>query len=134
MPPPGRYSIRSEFEEDTDKKRGYSFGSGKKQGIIDEKEAKVNPGPGAYTYRCTPFVNVSYTMGCRTADSESKHRNVQQRFTKQLGPGQYNTIGMSDTGKYFYSKFKGSKCSKMGRSQRFSIMKEEVPGPGTCTS
>lgn len=115
-----------------DKKRGFSFGSEQKKGIIDEKEAKVKPGPGAYTYRNAPFVNISYSMGCRTADSESKHRNVRNTLTQKLGPGQYNTIGMSDTGRYFYSKFPGSKCSKIGRSQRFSITKEEVPGPGTC--
>jgi hypothetical protein len=39
---------------------------------------------------------------------------------------------MNDTGKYFYSKFQGSKCTKMGHSQRFSEIKAEVPGPGTC--
>lgn len=89
VPPPNRYELKGEFQEDHDKHRGWSFCSDKKKGIINEKESKVKPGPGAYEankYGNHNYVNLSYTMGCRTADSESKHRNVPQIANVETGP------------------------------------------------
>lgn len=74
VPEPGRYDSKSDFKNN--KKRGFSFGSGQKSQLINEKQVRESPGPGSYSSNMDHWANLSYTMGCRTADNEEKHRNV----------------------------------------------------------
>ncbi len=37
---------------------------------------------------------------------------------------------LNSTGSYFNSKYKGSQCSRIGKSTRFDEIGNEAPGPG----
>ncbi len=56
------------------------------------------------------------------------------RHQNSLGPGQYELApSLNANGSYFLSKYMGSGCSKLGRSQRKPINEPNIaPGPGRC--
>jgi hypothetical protein len=72
------------------------------------------PGPGTYNQSKSKlndkYATLSYSMGSKIEDPMQKHQN-------SLGPGQYDLISsLTASGKYFYSKYASSGCSKLGRA------------------
>jgi len=96
-PPPNTYSLKSNFEAEKAKARGFSFGLGREQmqqgGAINTTR-QASPGPARYQLRGT-LSNMSFSIRPRTPNPELNHS-----YLKNPGPGAYEYYsGINQTGR-----------------------------------
>lgn len=155
-PPPGHYTIASNFETNKMHSKGYSFGISKEAyekvqhmgplGKQQENERKGWTEPGLYTL--AGFADIVKSgkkkifFGERCYDNPrdrqaSNSLEKKKRYTSnEPGPGQYDDDkyeGLNKYGNYSNSKHQNSLAQNFSQGKRKTFMevKSMTPGPGT---
>ncbi|CAD8104623.1 unnamed protein product [Paramecium primaurelia] len=131
-PPPTQYIISSLFN--ITKERGITFGISREKtkelGYITQGIQR-NPGVGNYNCSYGYDPKIQYTMRPKTQSNWLPNFLQEQSLDCNPGPGKYDSSDIDQMGQTVYARYRSSRCSKIGKEERFQKIRHSSPGPNT---
>ncbi|CAD8193366.1 unnamed protein product [Paramecium octaurelia] len=131
-PPPTQYIISGLFN--LPKEKGISFGISREKtkelGYITQGIQR-NPGVGNYNCSYCYDPKIQYTMRPKTQSNWLPNFLQEQNLDCIPGPGKYDSTDIDQMGQTIYARYRSSRCSKIGKEERFQKIRHSSPGPNT---
>ncbi|CAD8172116.1 unnamed protein product [Paramecium pentaurelia] len=131
-PPPTQYIISSLF--DIPKEKGITFGiSREKTKELGYITQGIQRNPGVGNYNCSYYFDpkIQYTMRPKTQSNWLPKFLQEQSLDCNPGPGKYDSTDIDQMGQTIYSRYRSSRCYKIGKQERFEKIRQISPGPNT---